>query len=136
MPHVAVRCMGLGFDSIIGYLQDDGARVLSMVDEAYLRTLVTIANARFEENTRRTEQFRVELLRLCASNIASAMGAEQDRALWEDPDTRRERKRVEGLKKKKKKKCLVGAHDERTTPSDALDSFRGFMTDDIEDSNP
>jgi tRNA wybutosine-synthesizing protein 3 len=105
MPHVAVRGMGLGLDSVIGYVDDHGeveheAKLVirSMVDEAYLRALVSITNTKFEENSRRTEAFRLELLKLCSRE--HTIGPEPNARQWEDAAARRERKRREGLQKR------------------------------------
>ncbi|TKA69864.1 hypothetical protein B0A55_08921 [Friedmanniomyces simplex] len=84
-PMVAVRSSGLVFDCIIGYsststtlgrgepeISDastggDGEaprpqRIVPMVSEAYLRTLLGIANQRFTTNGERRERFRKALL--------------------------------------------------------------------------
>jgi len=61
-PMVAVRSAGLSFDSIIGYQADNG-RLVSLVDEQYLRALVKIANQRFEINSARIQRFRDHLLK-------------------------------------------------------------------------
>ena len=70
---VAVRTSGLLLDSVIGYAQEratgnshseDDYETISMVDEAYLQTLVDLANFRFGENERRRDRFR-DALRIC-----------------------------------------------------------------------
>ncbi|KAK0932903.1 hypothetical protein LTR29_015536 [Friedmanniomyces endolithicus] len=78
-PMVAVRSSGLVFDCIIGYSTTvspsgptgsnlstgaDAARpkIVPMVSEAYLRTLLAIANQRFKTNEERRERFRKALL--------------------------------------------------------------------------
>jgi tRNA wybutosine-synthesizing protein 3 len=70
---VAVRSSGLAFDCIVGYSEqtghiaeeDEGGRsqVHPIVTEAYLRTLIGIANKRFEVNAERRERFRLTLLK-------------------------------------------------------------------------
>lgn len=106
MPMVGVRCLGLGFDSIIGCLhqEDDHGNHLiqSLVTEEYMHTLIDIANGKFLENAKRTEDFRMKLLQRCGSaahNEQTAVGKPL-KIGWEDADTRRERKRAEGLRKK------------------------------------
>jgi tRNA wybutosine-synthesizing protein 3 len=59
-PMIAVRSAGLSFDSIIGYQASDG-RLISLVDERYLVTLLRIANQRFQTNTERIGRFRDQL---------------------------------------------------------------------------
>ncbi|KAK2861273.1 hypothetical protein FQN49_004371 [Arthroderma sp. PD_2] len=99
-PIVAVRSSGLGLESIIGYVEDDGSpdfSVRSLVTEEYLQLLVRISNERFKTNTERTERFRVRLLDLTAARNGNNPKSDQ----WEDPNTRRERKRAEGLERSK-----------------------------------
>ncbi|OTA95884.1 hypothetical protein M434DRAFT_68507 [Hypoxylon sp. CO27-5] len=93
-PIVAIRSMGLSFESLIGYQSggDDGG-LHCTVSPAYLRTLVHIANERFTENTKRIERFRAALAE--ATRPLSKNGGE-----WEDAQVRRERKRAEGLKRR------------------------------------
>lgn len=63
-PMVAVRSSGLAFDCIIGHasLCEEG-KAVPMVSENYLRTLVAVANQRFEVNKERTKRFREALLK-------------------------------------------------------------------------
>ncbi|KAI2637961.1 methyltransferase TYW3-domain-containing protein [Hypomontagnella submonticulosa] len=95
-PIVAIRSMGLMFESLIGYQSGDGedGRLQCTVSSAYLRTLVHIANERFNENKKRIERFR--------SALAEAMCTitSKSREDWEDAQVRRERKRAEGLKRR------------------------------------
>jgi tRNA wybutosine-synthesizing protein 3 len=101
-PMVAVRSTGLAFDSIIGHLHDSTDHtpeippIFSSVGEQYLRSLVEIGNVRFQENARRIKRFVEALDILHQSDI---MVTPKDRE-WEDADTRRERKRAEGMKKR------------------------------------
>ena len=113
-PIVAVRSSGLSLESIIGYCDENSEDndddvpgnepvVRSLVTEEYLEMLVAISNERFTVNTERKDRFRSSLLELCSP--------EQSRGLktkgkprpsdWEDPETRRERKKAEGLMRKK-----------------------------------
>lgn len=91
-PIVAIRSMGLSFESLIG-LQEDGITKCTVSDD-YLDSLVRIANERFEENRKRIERFRTALL------DASQRPKKKDGTDWEDAQTRRERKRAEGLRRK------------------------------------
>ncbi|KAK0308443.1 hypothetical protein LTR01_005070 [Friedmanniomyces endolithicus] len=78
-PMVAVRSSGLVFDCIIGYStnislsEPDSSnvstggeaprpKIVPMVSEGYLRTLLGIANQRFKTNEERRERFRKALL--------------------------------------------------------------------------
>ncbi|EGE07845.1 DUF207 domain-containing protein [Trichophyton equinum CBS 127.97] len=96
---VAVRSSGLGLESIIGYIENDGspeATARSFVTEEYLQLLVQISNERFAINTERMERFRVKLLHLGGRQ---ALG--NPNLQWEDPVARRARKRAEGLERSK-----------------------------------
>ncbi|KAF2083206.1 hypothetical protein K490DRAFT_70042 [Saccharata proteae CBS 121410] len=100
-PMVAVRSIGLTFDSVIGYQSEDG-RILPVVDESYLRSLVDLANSRFVVNAERIERFRSDLNK---QQLRSEMGvngmhprSNSAKSDWEDPAIRRARKRAEGLK--------------------------------------
>ncbi|KAI9786424.1 MAG: hypothetical protein M1839_006884 [Geoglossum umbratile] len=100
-PIIAVRSMGLAFDSVIGYLHDSSdsaptSPIFSSVGEPYLRSLVAIGNIRFQENTRRIKRF-VEALDIAYQPRVVLKPKDRE---WEDADLRRERKRAEGLKKK------------------------------------
>jgi tRNA wybutosine-synthesizing protein 3 len=89
-PMVAVRSMGLSFESLIG-AETDGVRQL-IVSPQYLKTLVQIANERFVENEKRIARF--------SAALAAAFAAPKGKENWEDAETRRERKRQEGLKRR------------------------------------
>ncbi|KAI1129323.1 methyltransferase TYW3-domain-containing protein [Nemania abortiva] len=91
-PIVAIRSMGLSFESLVG-IQEDGATKCTVSDD-YLRGLVHIANERFEENRKRIERFRIAVLE------ASCLLKKKDGTEWEDAQARRERKRAEGLRRK------------------------------------
>ncbi|KAF5680322.1 DUF207 domain-containing protein [Fusarium heterosporum] len=94
-PMVAIRTMGLAFESLVGQ-QVDGHRQ-RIVSPEYLQTLVQIANERFVENKKRIERFQ-NAFRDAVSAPAPRQNPEgQD---WEDAAVRRERKRAEGLRKK------------------------------------
>jgi tRNA wybutosine-synthesizing protein 3 len=93
-PMVAVRSTGYSFDSIIGY-QDDQGRNVPLVDERYLRTLLAIANDRFRINTERIARFRNALTDTLKP--AALRTGTSSKPVWEDADTRRQRKREEGL---------------------------------------
>ena len=98
---IAVRSTGLAFDSVVGYLHDSGdytptPPIFSSVGEPHLRSLVAIANTRFQENARRTKRFAEALGGMCEPGI---LLEPKDRD-WEDADIRRERKRAEGLERK------------------------------------
>ncbi|RYC56165.1 hypothetical protein CHU98_g10053 [Xylaria longipes] len=92
MPMVALRSMGLSFESLIG-VQEDGITKCTVSDE-YLHSLLRIANERFEENRKRIERFRTAVLE------ASYPPKKKDGTEWEDAQARRERKRAEGLRRK------------------------------------
>ncbi|KAI1153792.1 methyltransferase TYW3-domain-containing protein [Nemania diffusa] len=91
-PIVAIRSMGLSFESLVG-IQEDGVTKCTVSDD-YLHSLVRIANERFEENRKRIERFRAAVL------DASHPSKKKDGIEWEDAQARRERKRAEGLRRK------------------------------------
>ncbi|KAI1427242.1 methyltransferase TYW3-domain-containing protein [Xylaria sp. FL1777] len=91
-PIVAIRSMGLSFESLIG-TQEDGVTKCTVSDD-YLLGLLRIANERFEENRKRIERFRNTIL------DASSPPKKRDGTEWEDAQARRERKRMEGLRRK------------------------------------
>jgi tRNA wybutosine-synthesizing protein 3 len=93
-PIVAVRSTGYSFDSIIGY-QDQNGRNVPLVDERYLRTLLAIANDRFRINVERIARFQNALM--TAFNPPAPLFGASGKPAWEDADTRRQRKREEGL---------------------------------------
>jgi len=128
-PIVAVRSSGLSLESIIGYCddssEDDGKPVIhSLVTEEYLEMLVAISNERFSINTERKERFRASLLESCSpeySRCSKTKGKSKPPG-WEDPDKRRERKRAEGLMKKKllENACNGNGDTEATKVDDVL----------------
>lgn len=95
-PMVAVRSTGYSFDAIIGYQDDNGCKV-PLVGESYLRTLVNIANERFKINKERIQRFRSSLMEQSNYDVASKVSTSSSKPDWEDPETRKQRKRMEGL---------------------------------------
>ncbi|KAH6855217.1 tRNA wybutosine-synthesizing protein [Chaetomium sp. MPI-CAGE-AT-0009] len=93
-PIVAVRSMGLSFESLIG-AETDGVRQL-VVPPQYLKTLVRIANERFVENEKRIARF--------SAALDAAFAALKGKENWEDAQARRERKRLEGLRRREELK--------------------------------
>jgi tRNA wybutosine-synthesizing protein 3 len=91
---VAVRSAGYSFDSIIGY-QDEHGRNFPLVDEKYLQVLVAIANDRFRINGERITRFRTALIDVFKPSGLTT--GEVPKPEWEDANTRRQRKREEGL---------------------------------------
>ncbi len=104
-PMVAVRTAGLALGSIIGHVCEKGTGeedVRALVSEEYLETLLKVANARFAVNAERIERFSDSLFH----------GNKSSESSWEDPQSRRERKRAEGLEKKDHLKAQDGQMDE------------------------
>lgn len=92
---VAVRSMGLSFESLVGVERgEDGVR-RTIVSSEYLSMLVRISHERFVENSKRIERFRKAL-----GSAFEGLVAGGKKEGWEDADARKERKRLEGLKKK------------------------------------
>ncbi|KAK1826680.1 hypothetical protein QBC39DRAFT_268624 [Podospora conica] len=91
MPMVAVRSMGLSFESLVG-VEREGTGRRCIVSDEYLCVIVRIANERFAENAKRIARLEAAL----DQAFAPPKGLEG----WEDAETRRERKRVEGLRRR------------------------------------
>ncbi|KAL8729106.1 MAG: hypothetical protein Q9166_004937 [cf. Caloplaca sp. 2 TL-2023] len=114
VPMVAVRSAGLAFESIIGVVRESSVPAMSseggedkqqqqeeevieaLVDEEYLETLVRIANERFTANTERIKRFEELLFGGLSKKNSND---------WEDKETRQERKRAEGLKRREEPKA-------------------------------
>ncbi len=88
-PIVAVRSMGLSFESLVGFA-DDTERYC-VVSTGYLAKLMQMANERFVENQIRIARFQAAL-----KTAFEPPTAEE----WEDAETRRRRKRAEGLRRR------------------------------------
>ncbi|KAI1006427.1 hypothetical protein K3495_g1796 [Podosphaera aphanis] len=94
-PMVGIRSKGLALESIVG-LEVSGQEVC-IVDEWYLRGLLAQANQRFLDNARRIKRFQALLIEMVNKSDTKA---------WEDPETRRQRKRREGLERAKRIKDI------------------------------
>ena len=126
---VAVRSAGLAFESVIGIVRgdqvqspdrcasnDDGRQaaevIEALVGEEYLEMLVDIANERFEANSERIRRFEAALF----GGMEKKMWGD-----WEDKETRQERKKAEGLRRRDELKAnhnLQGPVDGGTDESD------------------
>jgi tRNA wybutosine-synthesizing protein 3 len=106
---VGVRSLGVSFDCIIGS-QDDHDELHSLVDDNYLRNMFAIANERFKTNKERINRFQIEVERMLECNISV-----------EDVETRRRRKREEGLARQKHLKETARANKEHNELSDVQD---------------
>ncbi|KAL4870450.1 hypothetical protein BDV12DRAFT_58234 [Aspergillus spectabilis] len=113
-PIVAVRSAGLALESVIGYCEDESNTgdvgsgnsepvVRSLVTEEYLRMLVAMSNERFLVNSERKERFRTALVSSCSTEDSDGtkLKGKARPPGWEDPETRKERMRAEGLRRKK-----------------------------------
>lgn len=99
-PMVAVRTMGLSFESLVGFEDGNGARVAT-ASPSYLRTLLDIGNDRFKENAKRIARFRQTLVaEIAASATGRPARVGHGGAEWEDAAVRKERKKAEGLRRK------------------------------------
>ncbi|XXH02867.1 Eukaryotic translation initiation factor eIF-1 [Hypoxylon texense] len=99
-PIVGIRSMGLAFESLIGYQSSDDNVPQCTVSSDYLQTLVRIANDRFAENGKRIDRFRAAFLEATRPSVVSVARIGDTGAAWEDAQTRKERKRAEGLKRR------------------------------------
>lgn len=109
-PMVAIRSMGLSFESLIG-AEDEGIRHL-IVSSEYLKMLVRLANERFVENQKRIARF--------SAALESAFALPKAKANWESAQARRERKRLEGLKRQEELKKEKQSAEE-TSPGLAIE---------------
>lgn len=98
-PMVAVRSSGLALDSIVGSQSSASEirQISPMVSERYLRTMIQVANDRFEINAQRMKRFRLAFLEQVNSLKGSALGLNVNDAGFEPAEVRKERKRREGL---------------------------------------
>ena len=135
---VAVRSAGLGFESVVAIVVDDGDvdetsasdqeskddRCRAIVGEDVLGLFVNVINERFVENDRRRDLFMHELRR--------AMTNEKT-VDWEDQAMRRQRKKEEGMKvqmEQQKQKCTNFATKKPSNDLDTLgDDALVLMTD-------
>ncbi|KAL8790626.1 MAG: hypothetical protein Q9213_000473 [Squamulea squamosa] len=119
VPMVAVRSAGLAFESVIGAVhngpvlpphcprngnseqQQEDPIIEALVDEEYLEVLVGIANGRSNANTERIRRFE--------DSLFGGTGTEEPNG-WEDKQTRQERKKAEGLRRREEMKAN---HDSR-----------------------
>ncbi|KAK7723324.1 hypothetical protein SLS57_004518 [Botryosphaeria dothidea] len=121
-PMVAVRSIGLTFDSIIAREDDDG-RIVPVVSEDYLRSLVELASERFAVNTERIERFRAHLVaqfRQPGKDTKPPKG-KKGYPGWEDAAARRERKRAEGLENQRLKALNTTQSDSTASSNDGID---------------
>ncbi|KAB2570526.1 tRNA wybutosine-synthesizing protein [Lasiodiplodia theobromae] len=123
-PMVAVRSIGLTFDSVIACEGTDG-RMVPVVDEQYLQSLVELANDRFSVNTERIERFRAHLLAQFRKpgELATLPKGKKGHPGWEDAAARRERKRAEGLENQRQKNSTQSDSTAPTHGDIALDSI-------------
>ncbi|KFY44299.1 hypothetical protein V494_01560 [Pseudogymnoascus sp. VKM F-4513 (FW-928)] len=108
-PMVAIRSMGLGLESMVGLL-DGNDEAMCFVSEKTLGGLLSLANERFEENSKRKERFRVALedgIQVRNPGDGAKKKRAEDGGEWEDKEVRRERLKREGLERSKIAKGLI-----------------------------
>lgn len=88
---VAVRSMGLGFESLVGTM-DGAGRKKAIVSPEYLSMLVRIGNERFAENGKRIGRFLEALRSEVDGDVVTVSKAHEK-------ELRRERKMAEGLRR-------------------------------------
>lgn len=112
LPMVAVRTSGLLLDSIIGFKCQTTSQMVPMVTEAYLRSLLHIANQRFAVNDERKARFRQAFLDQVLQHgcVSSELRASKYEA-YEPAAVRRERKRREGLLRREQALAYAGSVD-------------------------
>lgn len=135
-PIVAVRSAGLALESIIGYCEDEDQNedsepvIRSLVSEEYLQMLVNISNERFSVNTERKERFKSTVVDGFSvdSNSGSSGSKGKTRPGWEDPEKRKERKRAEGLMRKK----MLESQAKHVDAQDVVHDDNGGMLDSLD----
>lgn len=118
-PIVAIRSMGLGLESLIGR-ETNGTKHCTVSVE-YLRALVKIANERFAENTRRISRFRTYLKEAAAGERRKTRKGDGG-GEWESAEVRRERKRLEGLKRAEEARRIKEQQQQQQQDSQADDA--------------
>lgn len=112
--------MGLGLESLIGR-ETNGTKHCTVSVE-YLRALVKIANERFAENTRRISRFRAYLKEATAGERRETRKGDGG-GEWESTEVRRERKRLEGLKRAEEaRRIKERQHQQQQQSSQAHDA--------------
>ena len=102
---VAVRSMGLSLESLVGWFDETTSKAVCNVPNEQLEVLLKISNERFLENQQRIERFRTYLCNTSKSSGHRKKG--QDGKEWEDAQARKQRKRLEGLRKAEEKKMTI-----------------------------
>lgn len=121
-PMVAIRSMGLGLESLIG--RETNNIKHCTVSSEYLKALIKISNERFVENSRRIERFRALLKAATETGLSRGRArVKEDGMEWEDAEVRRERKRVEGLRRAEEVRRLKKQQREELDEHSALDSL-------------
>lgn len=100
---VAIRTNGLGLDSIIATVRNDGGMHL-LVSSQHIRMLLQLANSRFAINKQRTDRFRDALLAL--QHAAEV----PERPDWEPAVERKARLRAEGLERQHRLRSQKQSH--------------------------
>lgn len=93
-PIVAIRSMGLSFESLIGMVDPAGRRQ-AIVSMDYLRMLVRIGNERFAENGKRIARF----LGALRSEVQKQESGQGEGNRKSEKERRREKKMAEGLRR-------------------------------------
>jgi tRNA wybutosine-synthesizing protein 3 len=115
-PVVAIRSIGLAFDSIVAFENAEGTLV-PLVDEVYLRTLVLVANERFTINRERIERLAKGITTRPAMDYTSHTSTDQQEAT-----ARRELNKREGLAKQQAQRLIAGPkHDDALHEQDRVE---------------
>lgn len=120
--------MGLSLESLIGYQDGDGHRQ-RIVSPEFLQMLISIAGERFVENTKRIERFRSAFR---DALVSAAKGAGAGRKMnpegkeWEDAGERRERMRLEGLRRKAAQAAVKAEEESRREASEGDEREQTF----------
>ncbi|KAL5611445.1 hypothetical protein BROUX41_000945 [Berkeleyomyces rouxiae] len=118
-PMVAVRSLGLSFESLLGHRRDGDSETTLYVPEGYLDIVMDLANERFIQNTRRIERFREAFEEAFSGPGLPRKKKGQDGEVWEDAEARRTRKREEGLRRQEEaRKAAISKEKEANDQSE------------------
>ncbi|KAK6511971.1 hypothetical protein TWF481_000869 [Arthrobotrys musiformis] len=117
-PVVAIRTMGLAFDSPVGVYDPERNMIQRFIEPSGLKLLARLTNDRFRENSIRIDSFY--------RNLLSTMEAPE--TPLESKQTRALRKKVEGINKGR---GIAATRENRVEIQDPLEDGIPFLEDDM-----
>lgn len=101
-PVIAVRSTGYSLDSIVGSVDARTGKKQCCVSEDLLRGLIQISTERFRENEKRIKRFQSLLREGVRKLTIETVKLNPEGQVWEDSETRRQRKKAEGIQRSRK----------------------------------